>query len=45
MKGFLAIQKTAGYAVFNYMGTNLLRLSTGRGAGIAVNPMSKEKTS
>jgi outer membrane biogenesis lipoprotein LolB len=28
-----AIQKSAGYAVFNNMGTNLLLLSTARGAG------------
>jgi lipid-binding SYLF domain-containing protein len=39
-----AIQKAAGYAVFNNMGTNLLLLSTARGAGIAVNAMSKEET-
>jgi len=39
-----AIQKAAGYAVFNNMGTNLLLLSTARGAGIAVNAMSKAET-
>jgi len=32
-----AIEKAAGYAVFNNMGTNLLLLSTARGAGVAVN--------
>ena len=39
-----AIQKAAGYAVFNNMGTNLLLLSTARGAGIAVNSKSKHET-
>ena len=39
-----AIQKAAGYAVFNNMGTNLLLLSTARGAGIAVNSKSKQET-
>jgi lipid-binding SYLF domain-containing protein len=39
-----AVQKAAGYAVFNNMGTNLLLLSTARGAGIAVNSKSKEET-
>jgi len=39
-----AIQKSAGYAVFNNMGTNLLLLSTARGAGIAVNSGTKEET-
>jgi lipid-binding SYLF domain-containing protein len=39
-----AIQKSAGYAVFNNMGTNLLLLSTARGAGIAVNSSSKQET-
>jgi lipid-binding SYLF domain-containing protein len=39
-----AIQKSAGYAVFNNMGTNLLLLSTARGAGIAVNSKSKQET-
>src|SRR5262249_19392075 len=39
-----AIQKAAGYAVFNNMGTNLLLLSTARGAGIAVNSQSKQET-
>src|SRR5499433_1383093 len=39
-----AIQKAAGYAVFNNMGTNLLLLSTARGAGIAVNSQNKQET-
>lgn len=39
-----AIEKSAGYAVFNNMGTNLLVVSTGRGAGIAVNSQSKQET-
>jgi lipid-binding SYLF domain-containing protein len=39
-----AIQKAAGYAVFNNMGTNLLLLSTARGAGIAVDNKSKQET-
>ena len=39
-----AIQKATGYAVFNNMGTNLLLLSTARGAGIAVNSKSKQET-
>src|SRR4249919_3330277 len=38
-----AIQKSAGYAVFNNMGTNLLLLSTARGAGIAVNSKRSEE--
>jgi len=36
------IQKAAGYAVFNNMGTNLLLLSTARGAGIAVSSGKQE---
>jgi lipid-binding SYLF domain-containing protein len=36
------IQKAAGYAVFNNMGTNLLLLSTARGAGVAVNSKTKQ---
>jgi lipid-binding SYLF domain-containing protein len=40
----VAIQKAAGYAVFNNMGTNLLLLSTARGAGIAINNESKQET-
>ena len=39
-----AIHKSAGYAVFNNMGTNLLLLSTARGAGIAINSKSKQET-
>jgi lipid-binding SYLF domain-containing protein len=39
-----AIQESAGYAVFNNMGTNLLLLSTARGAGIAVNSKTKQET-
>jgi lipid-binding SYLF domain-containing protein len=39
-----AIQKSAGYAVFNNMGTNLLLLSTARGAGIAVNSKTRQET-
>ncbi len=39
-----AIQKSAGYAVFNNMGTNLLLLSTARGAGVAVNSKTNQDT-
>ena len=39
-----AIQKSAGYAVFNNMGTHLFLVSTGRGSGIAVNTQSKQET-
>src|SRR5579862_2520994 len=39
-----AIQKSAGYAVFNNMGTNLFLLSTARGAGVAVNSNTKRET-
>jgi lipid-binding SYLF domain-containing protein len=39
-----AIQKSVGYAVFNNMGTNLLLVSTARGAGVAVNSKSKQET-
>ena len=39
-----AIQKSAGYAVFDNMGTNLLVLSTARGSGIAVATSSKQET-
>src|SRR5438094_2502913 len=39
-----AVQKSAGYAVFNNMGTNLLLLSTARGAGLAVNSKTKQDT-
>jgi lipid-binding SYLF domain-containing protein len=38
------IQKSAGYAVFNNMGTNLLLVSTARGAGMAVNSKTKQET-
>lgn len=38
------IQKAAGYAVFNNMGTNLFLLSTARGAGVAVNSKTKQDT-
>ena len=39
-----AIQKSAGYAVFNNMGTNVLLLSTARGAGIAVQSKTRQET-
>jgi lipid-binding SYLF domain-containing protein len=39
-----AIQESAGYAVFNNMGTHLLLLSTARGAGMAVNSKTKQET-
>ncbi|HVN79900.1 MAG TPA: hypothetical protein VMW38_12950 [Terriglobia bacterium] len=39
-----AIPKSAGYAVFNNMGTNLLLLSTARGAGIAIDSKTKQET-
>jgi lipid-binding SYLF domain-containing protein len=39
-----AIQKSAGYAVFNNMGTNLLLVSTARGAGVAVNSKTNQDT-
>ena len=38
-----AIQKAAGYAVFNSMGTNLFLLSTARGAGIAINNANRQE--
>jgi lipid-binding SYLF domain-containing protein len=38
------IQRSAGYAVFRNMGTNLFLLSTARGAGIAVNSKTKQDT-
>jgi lipid-binding SYLF domain-containing protein len=38
-----AIQKSAGYAVFNNMGANLLLVSTARGGGIAVNSKTKQE--
>jgi lipid-binding SYLF domain-containing protein len=39
-----AIQKSAGYAVFDNFGTNLFVLSTARGSGIAVASGSKQET-
>jgi lipid-binding SYLF domain-containing protein len=39
-----AIEKSAGYAVFNNMGANVLLLSTARGSGIAVDSKSKQET-
>jgi len=39
-----AIQKSAGYAVFNNMGTNLFLVSTARGAGVAVNSKTRQDT-
>jgi lipid-binding SYLF domain-containing protein len=39
-----AVQKSAAYAVFNNMGTNLFLLSTARGAGIAINSETKQET-
>lgn len=39
-----AIQKAAGHAVFNNMGTHLLLVSTARGAGVAVNSKTKQDT-
>jgi lipid-binding SYLF domain-containing protein len=39
-----AIHKSAGYAVFNNMGTKILLLSTARGAGIAVDSKTKHET-
>jgi lipid-binding SYLF domain-containing protein len=39
-----AVAKSAGYAVFNNMGTNLLLLSTARGAGIAINSKTRQET-
>jgi lipid-binding SYLF domain-containing protein len=38
-----AIEKSAGYAVFNNMGANLLLLSTARGSGLAVNAKTKQE--
>jgi lipid-binding SYLF domain-containing protein len=39
-----AIQKSAGYAVFDNFGTNLFLLSTARGSGIAIDTGSKQET-
>jgi len=38
------IENSAGYAVFNNMGANVLLLSTARGAGIAFNSQNKQET-
>ena len=38
------IQKSAGYAVFSNVGTNLLLVSTARGAGVAVDSKSNKDT-
>ena len=39
-----AIEKSAGYAVFNNMGAHLLLVSTARGAGVAVDSKTKRET-
>ena len=39
-----AIEKSAGYAVFDNFGTNLFVLSTARGSGIAIDTGSKQET-
>jgi lipid-binding SYLF domain-containing protein len=39
-----AIQKAAGYAVFDNFGTNLLLVSTARGSGVAFNPKTQQYT-
>lgn len=39
-----AIEKSAGYAVFNNMGVHVLVLSTARGSGLAVNNRTKQQT-
>ena len=38
------VQNSAGYAVFNNTGANILLLSTARGAGVAVNSSTKQET-
>jgi lipid-binding SYLF domain-containing protein len=38
------VQKSAGYAVFDNMGTNLFVVSTARGGGIAVNSKTNQDT-
>ena len=38
------IQKSAGYAVFNNIGTNVMVVSTARGAGVAVNSKTNQNT-
>ena len=40
-----AIEKSAGYAVFDNMGMHLLLVSTERGAGTAVNSKTKREPS
>jgi lipid-binding SYLF domain-containing protein len=39
-----AIQASAGYAVFDNLGTKILLVSTARGSGIAVNSKTKKET-
>jgi lipid-binding SYLF domain-containing protein len=39
-----AIQTSAGYAVFDNLGTNLFVVSTARGKGIAINSKTKQET-
>ena len=39
-----AIDKSAGYAVFKNFGTNILVVSTGSGAGVAINNKTKQET-
>ena len=39
-----AVEKAAGYAVFDNMGVNVLLLSTARGSGLAVNSKTKQGT-
>lgn len=39
-----AIEKSAGYAIFSNMGTNVLLLSTARGSGVAVNSKTRKET-
>jgi len=39
-----AIQNSAGYAVFDNMGTNLLLVSMARGGGVAVNSKTRQDT-
>lgn len=39
-----AIEKAAGYAVFDNMGVHVLLLSTARGSGLAVNNKTKQET-
>ena len=43
-KAKAAIEKAAGYAVFDNFGTKLLLVSTARGGGIAVDSKSKQET-